>query len=378
LRRIKAAAAVAAACLFACAAPGASAPSASNPGGPVATPSPLSASQAADLRTRLDLLLGEQVFIVAKESAAAAAQTDAYPGYVSLLAANGSDLVDLLRLAFGNTSAAQFGVTWTQMNRDLVEYAVGLVTHKQSQADLSSADLVNVVEPALSKLVSSLTRLVSAQVTQSLTQQVMGAKLVADDAVAQNFPKLYTDLHAAYEQTSRLGDLLAAQIVKLFPDKFPGDPSAQAVTFRVSLNHLMQEHAYLATMATSAGIAGRNTEQAAATASLASNAASLGAAFSDQLGTATGNQLEHLWVTRDTALLEYAAGGAGAKQVLTQQFVTQFVGLTHVPQTLVGDQAAAAVAAIDDQRAKAFDKLAADDRTAATEMEPIADAMTAG
>ncbi|MFI5281731.1 MAG: hypothetical protein ACHQ0J_01205 [Candidatus Dormibacterales bacterium] len=377
MRRITAAAAAATACLMACASPAASTPVTPNPGTAAATPTDLSTSKAADLRTRLDLLLGEQVFIVAKESAAASEETDAYPGYVALLSANESDLADLFRQAFGNTAATQLGAAWSQMNRDLVEYAVGLITHKQSQADISSADLANVASPAIASLLSSLTRLPPAQVTQRLAQVVAGTKSVATDAAVQNFPTLYTDLHAAHDQAPGFGDMLSSQIVRLFPDKFPGDLSVPSVTYRVSLNGLMQEHAYLATMATGATIAGRSADRVAATTSLAANATALGAAFNAGFGATAGSRLAKLWAGRYATLLNYAAGDTTARVALTQQFVSQFSAVAGVAPSELGDQATAALMVVDDQRAKAYTTLATDDRAAATGMQPIADALSA-
>src|ERR1700680_4360298 len=64
-------------------------------------------SKAADLRTRLDLLLGEHLMVVAKESAAAVAHNDEYTGYLTLLT-NSTGLTDLMRSAFGDTGAGQF------------------------------------------------------------------------------------------------------------------------------------------------------------------------------------------------------------------------------------------------------------------------------
>ena len=376
MRRIRAAAAVAATCLIACSIPGPTAPST-----PAAGTSPstqlidVTATKAADLRTRLDLLLGEQVVIVAKESVAAAYETDAYPGYVALLGTNASALGNLLRQGFGNTSASMLETSWSQLNRDLVEYAVGLVTHKQDQADSSSADVTNAVVPALSALVSRLAHVPGAQITQLLTQQVLDTKLVIEDAVGQSFPKFYTDLHVVYAQSPRLGDLLAGRMAQLFPDKFPGDSAIQAVTLRVSLNLLLQEHAYLASMTTDATIAGRGADAAAAAAELQTNAISLSAVFTDLFGASAGKQLGLLWSARDAALLDYASGVATSTVTLTQDFVAGFSPLAHVAPALVSDQARAAVAVIDDQRAKSFGALAGDDRAAATALEPVADAM---
>src|SRR4029077_12784258 len=88
-------------------------PSASAP--PAASPSPVALNpaetKAADLRTRLDLLLGEHVIAIAKESAAAG-RSDEYSSYLHLLTSNGTELTDLMRSAFGDRAAATFDLIW--------------------------------------------------------------------------------------------------------------------------------------------------------------------------------------------------------------------------------------------------------------------------
>lgn len=326
----------------------------------------------------MDLLLGEQVLIVAKETAAAAYGTDEYPGYVALLAANSSDLEAVMRLAFGNTAAVEFAQEWSQQDSDLVEYAVGLVTHKQSQADASSVDLTNGFAPRFTQLISTLTQLTTDQISHLVTQQLTATEAVIGEIVAQSFSHLYADLHSAYAQTTKIGDLLAARIAQMFPDKFPGDPSLHAVELRVSVNTLLLEHAYLTTMATDAVIRGRSSETPAVSGALAGSTTALGTLLAELFGSSAGKHAEQLWSTRDGALLDYAtAPGTTTKQSPAQGFITPFASAAHVSQVSVADELNAAVKVIDEQRSQAFDNLAADDRAAATEMEPIADAMVA-
>jgi len=378
LRRISAATAVAATILIACTSNGLGQPSPLSPGAtPSITSIDVTITKAANLRTRLDLLLGEHVLLVAKESAAAAEEVDAYPGYVSLLAANASDLGGEMGAAFGNTAAAQFGHDWQQMNTDLVEYGVGLVTHNQGQADASASDLSQSYLPSMSSLIAALTRLPADQITRLMTDQIHGARLVVDDAAGQNLSKLYADLHTAYTQAPQLGDLLTGQIARLFPDKFPGDLTLRAVAQRAALNQLMQEHAYLATMATAAAIAGRDVERATAVSSLDSNEVSLGLLFTDLFGATTGKQLGSLWAAQDTATLDYAAGADAAQQTLTQGFVSGFAAAAHIAPAALSDETSAVITVINDQRNKFFSTLAADDRAAAIELQPVADEMIA-
>lgn len=328
----------------------------------------LADTKAADLRVRLNLLLSEQVMIIAKESEAAAFQTEALIGYARLLDVNGGELALVIRSAYGNRSAEEFLSIWQALNRDLVEYAIGLVTHNQTMADKYAADLTNSFMPRFVQVVNRLADIDTALLTQLLTQQVAATKLVIEDVAGSKFPNLYTDLHAAYTSTSGFGDALAKRIAQKFPDKYPGDPSNREVDLRVSLVSLLQEHSYVATMATNAATSKRNAESSAAMSALAVNTDSL-----DQL---LPPRVKEMWTARDAATLAYATNGdASAKQTLTDTSVTQFSTLTRVPAATIREQVNATIKVIDDQRGQNFKTLADDDRAAATTMQTTGDAI---
>src|SRR5258708_36053839 len=107
---------------------------------------------------------------------------------------------------------------------------------------------------------------------------------------------MYTDLHATYASISAFADALAKRIAQKFADKFPGDPSNREVDVRVSLASLLQEHSYVATMATNAAIGKRDGESAAAMGALAANPGALE-------GRMPGKAL---WTARAGALLRHA------------------------------------------------------------------------
>ena len=346
-------------------------------------------TKAADLRTRLDLLFGEHVMVVAKESAAAASHNDEYTGYLSLLT-NATDLADLMRSAFGDTAAGQFQQLWGVQNGYLVDYTIGLVTHNQSKSNGAMSGLLNGFVPQFSQFVTTTTQLPLDPTTQLMTEQVLETQRMIDDQIAQNYPKMYADLHTAYAQTSRIGDALAPKIVRKFPDKFPGDPASKASDLRAAVNALLQEHAYLATMTTDAASGGRAAEQTAAVKAMSDNADALGTLFSGVFGASAGTQFDQLWAARDAAITAYAtAADATSKQTaagnLTDTFVSQFSGFVRdstgaSPSTssaLIRAQIQATITAIDDQRSKTFAQLANDDRTAGAAMQPVADLITA-
>jgi hypothetical protein len=333
-------------------------------------------TKAADLRTRLDLRLGEQVLIVAKQSAAAVNHSDAYAGYTTLLATNGSDLAAIIGSAFGTTAAEQFSQSWNIQNGYLVDYTIGVVTHNQSKADGAMSGLAGGFVPQFAQLITNLSQVPLDPITQLMTQQELEVKAVIDDQAAKKPASTYSDLHTAYAQAVRFGDALAPRLAQKFPDKFPGDASMHVVDQRVSLNMLMQESAYLTTMSSDAIVNGRDPDKSAASTALAANADSLGTAFSDLFGNVSGTRFDQVWAARDAALAGYAANAdAASKQALTEEFFSQITSLAHIGAGPVTDQVNAAIKAIDDQRAKAAAPLAGDDRASATAMQPVADAM---
>jgi hypothetical protein len=344
-------------------------------------------SKAADLRVRLDLLLGEHVIVIAKDSLAATSnRADEYAGYATLLTINGNDLTGVMNSAFGATAASKFDQIWAMQTTYFVDYTVGIASHNADKSNGAASGLVNDFVPAFAQFMNTMTSVPLDPITQLSTEQVLEIKAIIDDQAALNNAKMFVDLHRAYAQATRLGDALAPAIANKFPDKFPGDPAAKAVDFRVSLDTLLQEHAYLATMTTSAATAGRNTEQAAALTAMAANASSLGALFSSVFGAAGGARSDQVWGAHDAELVVYAGSAdASTRQSafvsLTSSFVAQFLSLVHDTTDLAGaeisnavqSQVADTIKVIDDQRAGSAKVVAADDHTAAAATIPIGD-----
>jgi hypothetical protein len=344
---------------------------------PITTASPSfnpSDSKAADFRTRLDLLLAEHTMLAAKQAIAASNHTDAYSGYLVLLTTNATSLVDLVRSAYGNTAATQFDEAWRIQNGYLIDYTIGLVTHNDAKSNGAMSGLLTGFVPQFAKLIASLTSISVASTTQLQIQLITQLKEVIDKEVAQTYSAMYPALRLAYATSALVGDALAISVVQQFPDKFPGDASNKSVDARVSLNGLLQEHSYLATMTTDAALNQRTAEQTAAAASLGANAEALSKLFTEVVGSAAGASVQQLWGARNSDLIAYATtGDAAARQGLTDKFVTRFYGIAPTAAANARDQALATIKVIDDQRAKAFKAIAADDRAAAAAMQPIAD-----
>ena len=312
--------------------------------------------------------------LVAKQAVAASNHTDEYPGYLTLLASNANSLDGVMRSAYGNGSANQFAQAWGIQNGYLVDYTIGIVTHNDAKSNGAMSGLTNGFAPQFAQLMTSLAQLPVDTITQLETTQLADFKATIDDETAQSYAKLYADVRAAYAHSSLLGDMLAIQMAKQFPDKFPGDPSNNAVEARVALNDLLQEDSYLTTMMSEAGIAGRGDEAANALGAIAGARADLAPVMGFVLGPDARTGFPGVWGIRDADLFGYAnSSDSSTRQRLTGSFVSQFSALTHAPASAVRDQVIATLKAIDDQRAKAYKNVAGDDRAAAAGMQSIAD-----
>jgi len=312
--------------------------------------------------------------LVAKQAVAASNHTDAYAGYLILLTANATSLVDVIRSAYGNTAATQFDEAWRIQNGYLVDYTIGLVTHNDAKSNGAMSGLLKGFVPQFANLIAGLTSISIASTTQLQIQQLMQLKDVIDKEAAQSYAAMYPGLRLAYATSTLIGDALAISVVQQFPDKFPGDPSNKGVDERVALNDLLQEHSYLATMTTDAAVNKRTAEQSAAASSLGANAEALSALFTEIRGSVAGASIGELWGARNSDLIAYAINGdAAARQGLTEKFVTRFYALSPVAADSARGQVLATIKVIDDQRTKAFKAVAGDDKAAAAAMQVIAD-----
>jgi hypothetical protein len=346
---------------------------------PSPSPSPAGAdTPAADLRTRTDLLLGEHTYVIAKLAVAAAAgRKDEFHSYAGALAANGGDITTLMRLAIGETAGSQFGQAWMVGNDYFVDYLVAAVTHDNAKENVATSGLTGTYLPQMTGLLTSSLGLTSEQAAMLGADQVSGVKQIVDDAVASRFLALYGDLHAAYVKAIRAGDLISEAIVSRLADRFPGNAQARSADFRAVLDTLLLDQAYLMTMSTEATVAGTTAEQNAVGGALTQNSSSLTAVFSGVFDGAAGAQFGHVWASETTLLVAYAkSGDAGVRQtaIATAGPPNGPAGSIFGPD--MTEALTASLQAIDDQRAKSFDKLADDDRNAAMLLAAVGDAVT--
>jgi hypothetical protein len=360
------------------------------PSGATAT----TASKAADLRTKLDLLLGEHIILATKATGAAlGGRTDEFGAYGALLNTNGTELGAMIGAAFGADAQDQFNKIWSAHNGFFVDYTTGVAKKDKAMQDKAVKDLTTIYVPQFSKLIAGATGLPEDAVAKLTTEHVLETKQVVDDQAKKDFKAAYAGIRKAYAHMQMIGDAIAPAIAAKVPDKFPGDASNKGVDFRVALNQLLQEHLYLATFATGSALGGRADEFAAAGAALNANGTDIGAAIGGLYGADAKDQFNKIWSAHNGFFVDYTTGVAKkdkamqdkAVKDLTTVYVPQFAaflsGATDLPKdavtSLTSEHVVTTKAVVDAQAGKDFVATGAADEKAGRHMEMIGDPLAA-
>jgi hypothetical protein len=351
-------------------------------------------SAAADLRTKLDVLLGEHLILASKATdAALGGRTDAFNAYGTLLNTNGTDIGAMIGAAYGDAAKDQFNQIWSAHNGFFVDYTTGVATKDKTKMDKAVSDLTTIYVPQFSKFIADATGLPLDAVTSLTTDHVLQTKAIVDAQAKGDWKAAYAAIRKAYAHMQMIGDAIAPAVSAKYPDKFAGDPSTKAVDLRVALNQLLQEHLYLASFATDAAIGGRNDEFAAAGAALNTNGTDIGAAIGSLYGDAAKDQFNEIWSAHNGFFVDYTTGVATkdqakmdkAVQDLTTVYVPAFAqflaGATDLPvdalTSLTTEHVLTTKAVVDAQGKGDQMAAATADRMAAQHMEMIADPLAA-
>jgi hypothetical protein len=339
---------------------------------------------AAAVRARMVQLMGEHTYVVAKLTVAATVgRKDEYTSYAGLLAASEDDVAVIVAKAAGESQGSSFAKAWLLGDSFFVDYMVATTTRQQGLADAAMANLNTRYVPQMAQAISSPLNISMSSASRLLADQVTSTKQFMDDAAAGSPTAFYADVRAAYAKSTAMGGALAEGIAWKFPDKYPGDPSAGGAKVRAQLDSTMQEHAFLLSMATDAAAAGLTNELGPAAAALMANAQDMSQAVASVFGSSAGARAGQLWSDEDKSFIAYASAGDDAartaalsalNQTSTPAIASYLEGL-HVSAD-VPSVTQQTIGVIDDQRAKSYSVIAAEDRQSAALLVSIGDLMT--
>ncbi len=368
------------------------------PNGSPTTGAVVTDSAAADLRTNLNLALGEHIIFASKATGAAlGGRADEFAAYGDLLNKNGTEIGATIGSVYGAEAEDAFNKIWSAHNGFFVDYTTGVAKKDMAVQDKAVNDLTTIYVPQFADFISGATGLPKDAVTSLTTDHVLQTKAIVDAQAKKDWTAAAAALRTAYGHMQMIGDAIAPAIVAKFPDKLAGDPSNKGVDLRVALNQLLQEHLYLASFATGSALDGRADEFAAFGGALNTNGTDVGGAIGSLYGDEAKDAFNKIWSAHNGFFVDYTTGVAKkdmamqdkAVQDLTTVYVPQFAdflaGATDLPKdaltSLITDHVLTTKAIVDAQAKGDFAATAAADRMAGQHMamlgDPLAKAIVA-
>ncbi len=264
---------------------------------------------AIDLRVMLGRLLGEHSFLLLDAMRARTVDAEEAEAVTAALGENSAALTAAIRSVYGEAAGQQFGALWDEHVRLLLEYAdatrVGDDSRRQAAEDGLDEYTVELGE-ALAALNPALH---AHDETEALRLHIEQVRAFADG----DFAGAYAAHRAAFQHMFDLGDHLALEIARQFPDRFSGGAVAFSPRsdLRLTLDRLLAEHLVLAAQAMRAGVTGSPDFDAAAR-SLGLNTDDLSSAVGGTYGENAGELFKGVWAQHIDAYIGFVeALGSG-------------------------------------------------------------------
>jgi hypothetical protein len=359
----------------------------------VSGPAPMestSATPAAALRTMLNALLGEHVILAAAATGAALEGRDAeFKAAAGALDGNSVDIAKAIGSVYGADAEQAFLPLWRRHIGFAVDYTAGVATKDAAKQDQALRDLIAYTQDLGAFLQSANPHLPKAVVADLVKHHVLSLKDVIDAQASRDHTRAYAAQRTATAHMKMIADPLAGAIVQQFPERFAGNPQANASGLRTTLNVLLREHAYLAGAATGAALGGRDAEFKAAEGALDANSIDIALAVGSVYGADAERAFLPLWRRHIGLFVDYTVGVATADRAKQDKAVSELMTYTQdlgaflesasprLPKQVVADLVKHHVVTlktvVDAQASKAPAQAFNGIRTAAAHMQMIAD-----
>ncbi len=271
----------------------------------------LTDSPAATLRTNLNLLAQEHVYLAgAAIDAALGGRADEFAIAAAATDQNSQDLAAAVGSVYGPEAEQTFLRLWRAHIGFFVDYTQATAARDTAKQAQARADLDGYRQDIDALFTGANPNLPKGAVAQLFVAHVDHLTGAIDRLAAGDLTGGYGMLRMAAQQTPELMDPLSAAIVKQFPDKFPGSVDSPATGLRVALNNLAQEHVYLAGFAFNAALGGRTDEYNVAVAATDQNSQDLAKAVGSVYGADAEQTFLQLWRAHIGFFADYAQGAA--------------------------------------------------------------------
>ncbi|MEL3973566.1 copper amine oxidase [Rossellomorea oryzaecorticis] len=268
--------------------------------------SPTAVTPASDLRTTLQHYLSEHAYLAVEAMRRGADGAEDFDAAANALNANTEDLTAAITSVYGEEAGNQFNEMWTNHIGFFVDYVKATGANDQAAKDEALNNL-DGYRAEFSKFLETATgeRLESDSLAEGLQMHVNQLVGAFDSYVAGDYDKAYEYEREAINHMHMVAKGLSSAITDQYPDKFENTMAVTpAADLRATLNHLLTEHAALATMAMQNGIDGSEDFDASVNA-LNANTEALSAAIASVYGEEAGTQFKEMWSNHIGFFVDY-------------------------------------------------------------------------
>jgi len=180
-----------------------------------------SSTKASGLRSTLNTLFQEHIYLAAAATGAALGGRDAeFKAAAAALDANSVAISKAIGSVYGQGAEEAFLPLWRKHIGMVVDYTVGVATNDKAKQDKAVADLIGYTQDFGAFLQSANPNLPKSVVADLVKHHVVTLKVVIDAQAAKDPTKTYMAVRTAAGHMQMIADPLAEAIVKQFPDKF--------------------------------------------------------------------------------------------------------------------------------------------------------------
>jgi hypothetical protein len=271
---------------------------------------------AVELRSTLDNLLSEHVYLAIETMRKGAQGAADFEASAGALSANTEDLSAAIGSVYGEAAGKQFKKMWSDHIGFFVDYVNASAANDEQGKEKALKEL-DKYRDHFSKFLEKATdeRLEAGALAEGLQTHVKQLVGAFDSYVAGNYEKAYEYEREAISHMYMVSKGLSSAIANQFPDKFD---DTKAVTpagdLRSALNQLLSEHAGLAMMAMQNGIDG-SEDFAASAQALSANTDDLTAAIASIYGEEASKAFKEMWSNHIGFFVDYVkATGANDEE----------------------------------------------------------------
>jgi hypothetical protein len=180
-----------------------------------------SSTKASGLRSTLNTLFQEHIYLAAAATGAALGGRDAeFKAAAAALDANSVAISKAIGSVYGQGAEDAFLPLWRKHIGMVVEYTVGVATNDKAKQDKAVADLIGYTQDFGAFLQSANPNLPKSVVADLVKHHVVTLKEVIDAQASKDQAKTYLAMRTAAGHMQMIADPLAEAIVKQFPDRF--------------------------------------------------------------------------------------------------------------------------------------------------------------